>query len=79
MNDLLKPLNATVMDADAREEHIGAIDKTWLDEVDSICADCQHKLLFNACNTQNARCPLDLLAASLSRLRPEVIAEALRY
>jgi hypothetical protein len=74
MNDLLRPVNPTVMDVDASEEHIGAIDKTWFDTVGGICADCEKQILFNACNTQNARCPLDMLAASLSRLRREVIA-----
>jgi hypothetical protein len=78
MNDFLKPVNPTVMDVDASEEHIGAIDKTWLDTVGGICYDCDKQLPFNACNTPNARCPLDILEASLARMRQEAIAEALR-
>jgi hypothetical protein len=68
MNDLLRPVKAPIMDADARNEHIEAIDAAWLDAVDNVCAGCEKTLFFNACNTEGGRCPLDTLAATLPTL-----------
>ena len=65
---ILRPVRGggEIIDADKAAERIENLDRTFIEKVDSTCADCSKTNLLNACNTINGSCPLDRLAATLA-------------